>query len=291
MPSPFDLSHTDSYRYWRDALLHAVCSIISNRVVQIVRLSAPTGDELRHLRSAIAVHGFALYRTDSTPGEGELKCFARALGLERSDAGFAGAGEVRHLRAEGPRRQSGRQYIPYTNRALNWHTDGYYNDAGRAVRAFVMHCVSPAASGGENQFLDPRRVYVALRDENPDWIRALTASRALGIPPNVIDGHTVRPARYGPVFYAAKSKSSGLGMRYTIRERHVEWAPGREMAEARCRLQRLLEDDELGATRWRFSAGEGIVCANVLHARTAFKDAPNQSRHVLRARYLDAIAL
>ena len=35
-------------------------------------------------------------------------------------------------------------YIPYTNKALNWHTDGYYNAEHQRIHAFLIHCVRPA---------------------------------------------------------------------------------------------------------------------------------------------------
>ena len=42
----------------------------------------------------------------------------------------------------------GQDYIPYTNRGLSWHTDGYYNPSDMPVRAMVLHCIRDAASGG-----------------------------------------------------------------------------------------------------------------------------------------------
>ncbi len=58
-------------------------------------------------------------------------------------------------------------YIPYTNRPIRWHTDGYYNPPERRIRAMVLHCVAPAASGGENALLDHEIAYLLLRDAIP----------------------------------------------------------------------------------------------------------------------------
>ncbi len=41
------------------------------------------------------------------------------------------------VKADGP----SSEYIPYTNRALNWHTDGYYRSHKNPVRAMLLHCV------------------------------------------------------------------------------------------------------------------------------------------------------
>ena len=34
------------------------------------------------------------------------------------------------------------EFIPYTNRGIRWHTDGYYNPVERTVRAVLLHCVA-----------------------------------------------------------------------------------------------------------------------------------------------------
>ena len=41
-------------------------------------------------------------------------------------------------------------YIPYTDRAISWHTDGYYNYHGpdRFVGAMLLHCARDADQGG-----------------------------------------------------------------------------------------------------------------------------------------------
>ena len=45
------------------------------------------------------------------------------------------------------------RYVPYTDRPLGWHTDGYYNAPDRAIRSFILHCIAPAPDGGENTLL------------------------------------------------------------------------------------------------------------------------------------------
>ena len=36
------------------------------------------------------------------------------------------------------------RYIPYTDKKLNWHTDGYYHRPDRIIRAMLLHCIRPA---------------------------------------------------------------------------------------------------------------------------------------------------
>ena len=118
--------------------------------------------------------------------------------------------------------KAGRGYIPYSNQRLLWHTDGYYNAPEQRIRAFILHCVRPAAAGGENRLLDPEIAYILLRDADPQYVKALSAPDAMTIPANAADGAELRPAQTGPVFSA---DAGALHMRYTARTRSIEWRP------------------------------------------------------------------
>ena len=90
--------------------------------------------------------------------------------------------------------KSARGYIPYSNRRLLWHTDGYYNPPASRIRAFLLHCVRPAAAGGENRLLDPEIAYILLRDADPRYVEALSAPDAMTIPANEEDPAAERAA-------------------------------------------------------------------------------------------------
>ena len=77
-----------------------------------------------------------------------------------------------------------KRYIPYSNKALKWHTDGYYQDS-EIVRSFVLHCVNAPESGGQLSLLDPEMLYILLADTNPDWIKALEDPECFTIPANI----------------------------------------------------------------------------------------------------------
>ena len=88
------------------------------------------------------------------------------LGLQRLQANpFADEDGITSL--ETAPEKSARGYIPYSNRRLLWHTDGYYNPPQQRIRAFILHCVRPAAAGGENRLLDQEIAYILLRDADP----------------------------------------------------------------------------------------------------------------------------
>ena len=248
---------------------------------------APKARALAGLREACARHNFALYRMPGTPGPGELLAFARTLGLRRLDRNplspLDGVAVITAKEA-GARRD----FIPYTDRALNWHTDGYYNEDGREVRGVIMHCAAPAAAGGESTLIDPEIAYLRLRDADPALARALWAPDVLTVPAWVEDGRELRPARRGPVF---SLHEGALHMRYTIRKRHVCWKDVPVVREARAFLEAWLAEPGADAVRVRLGAGEGIVCNNVLHRRDAYRDPapPAPPRTLLRARFLDRV--
>ena len=181
--------------------------------------------------------------------------------------------------------KSARGYIPYSNRRLLWHTDGYYNAPEQRIRAFILHCVRPAAAGGENRLLDPEIAYLLLRDADPQYVQALSAPDAMTIPANEEDGAMMRPAQTGPVF---STDGGALHMRYTARTRSIEWRPDEATRAAVQFLKQILDAGSPYVFTLRLAAGQGLVCNNVLHDRSAFTDgAPG--RLVYRARYLDRI--
>ena len=182
--------------------------------------------------------------------------------------------------------KSGRGYIPYSNRRLLWHTDGYYNAPEQRIRAFILHCVRPAATGGENRLLDPEIAYLLLRDADPRYVAALSAPEAMTIPANEEDPAAQRAAQAGPVF---SDDGGALHMRYTARTRSIEWRPDEVTQAAVRRLREILDSDSPYVFRLKLQGGQGLVCNNVLHDRSEFSDAPGAGRLVYRARYADRI--
>lgn len=183
--------------------------------------------------------------------------------------------------------QQGNQYIPYTNKPLSWHTDGYYNTPEHQVRGIILHCAEPAAEGGESSLIDHELVYLHLRDENPAYIEALVHPEAMTIPPNVESGAQIRGACVGPVF-SVDALTGSLHMRYSARKRNILWRDDALTRKAADRITELLEIDEL-TYRYRLKAGEGLICNNVLHKRSGFEDSPDHKRLMYRARYYDRI--
>ncbi len=289
--SPFALENSDAYAIWRKAKLKDYPVTAEALRVQVNDPRALSETERHRLLQVCRKTNMAIYA--SRLGELADKQIPRRLGeqfgLIRLDSNLL-ADEDAVTSLQVVPEKSGRGYIPYSNRRLLWHTDGYYNPPERRVRAFVLHCVTPAASGGENALLDPELAYMTLRDENPEFIRALMASDALTIPENTEEGGVYRPAQTGPVF-SVDPETGNLHMRYTARTRSIEWKQGAATRSAVQALERLLAGDSPHVFGYRLAAGEGLLCNNVLHNRTEFTDDVDKgvSRLIYRARYYERI--
>lgn len=289
--SPFSLDNETAYRRWRDAKLSGYPGTAEALVVEIQDPRKLTTTETQAMLGICRKTNMVLYA--SRQGGREDKAMARALGeqfgLHRLDNNMLADDDgITSLQVVAGKSERG--YIPYSNRRLLWHTDGYYNAPEARIRAFVLHCVAPAAEGGENRLLDHEIVYILLRDANPDHIRALMQPDAMTIPANTESGEETRGASVGPVF--SVDAAGSLHMRYTARTHSIEWKQDAATREAVRFLEQLLAGDSPYIFRHRMAAGQGLVCNNVLHNRTAFTDDVDKgiARLVYRARYYDRIA-
>ncbi len=118
-------------------------------------------------------------------------------------------------------------------------------------------------------------------------MRALSAPDALTIPPRLEGEAVARPTETGPVF-STEGPHGPLHMRYTARGKNIAWKDDASTHAARVGLERFLADSPQ-VLHLRLAPGMGIVCNNVLHARSAFRDAPQHRRLLYRARYYDRI--
>ena len=247
--------------------------------------------ERNAIASQCARFNLALYRFARAGSDPDaVSAFAGAMGLRHRDLtlgadrrGIASVQVARNTRTP--------EMIPFTARALNWHTDGYYNAPGQCVRAVVMHCATPAASGGENALLDPDLVYAAMHERDRTLVEALAHPGAMTIPAHEADGILLRPARTGPVFRFLND-SPRLHTRYTMRTRSIRWRSTPSTARAVAALEETIALLSANHVQVRFETGEGVICNNVLHRRSAFADSVGEGsrRVMLRIRSLDPVA-
>ncbi|MGV6818424.1 MAG: TauD/TfdA family dioxygenase [Thiotrichales bacterium] len=286
---PSLLLDEDRYAQLRAAKLNALASGEATRLISLGDAELLPAETVNAVKQQVSRFNFALYALPATFAADKqwLLEFGAQLGLHRLDSNLcADPDSVTSLQVVDQGRHKG--YIPYSNRPLNWHTDGYYNATDERIRGFILHCVQSAAEGGDNGLMDPELAYIRLRDENPAYIEALTHPRCMAIPPNNEGGKELRGWTEGPVFSLDPS-SGALHMRYTARKRNIRWRDDPTTLEAVAFLQNLLTTDKNDVCWHRLSPGEGVVSNNVLHCRNHFTNSDEQQRLYYRARYYDRV--
>jgi alpha-ketoglutarate-dependent taurine dioxygenase len=291
----FLLGDDQAYRRWRDAKLADYPRSPEELRVDVSVLDSPTPAETEAVLRACGRANMCLYRSRQHLGDPlgtrrVVGAFARHFGLSHFEVHRSADADgivALEIVAEGGRLG----YIPYTNRPIGWHTDGYYNYAGptRMIRAMLLHCVRSADLGGENGLLDHEIAYIRLRDENPDFIAALMHPQAMTIPANEEANGKLRAENTGPVF-VLDPETSRLTMRYTARKRNVRWREDAATQAAVCALEQLLSEDPL-IMRVKLEPGDGVICNNVLHDRIGFETdlRPGPGRLLYRIRSYDRI--
>ena len=287
MSNPFDLNNVEGYQRWREHKLACAPASVNELVVEVADPRALTPNEHSALAERIRRCNMAIYVSPAHEPDTEIaRQLGAQFGLVHLDANWlAGEDGISEIRVfEGGTRP---HYIPYTNRPIKWHTDGYYNPPERTIRAMVLHCVHNASSGGENQLMDHEMAYLLLRDDDPHHIEALMQQDAMTIPERVDEG--VRVAQPGPVF--SLDSTGNLHMRYTARTRSIEWKKDAATLASVAALERVLASGTPHVFSARLEPGMGLLCNNVLHDRSAFTDEPTHPPRLLyRARYLDRIS-
>jgi alpha-ketoglutarate-dependent taurine dioxygenase len=286
---PFDPADDAAFRAWRAAKLAAYPRAASDLVVPVRDPRALTREERRALADRCARANMAIYASGDTSADRDLpRLLGRQFGLTRLDRNWLadddGISSVTVAGGDGRG-----EYIPYTNRPIRWHTDGYYNPPARRIRAMILHCVKRARAGGENALLDHEIAYLLVRDADPAHAAALMRSDAMTIPARHDDNGVARDASTGPVF-SVDPDTGALHMRYTARTRSIEWNRDPAVRAAADCLERVLAGPSPYIHRVALEPGMGILCNNVLHDRSGFDDDPARPRLVFRARFHDRIA-
>lgn len=284
--NPFDLQNNNAYQIWRAKKLDSLKQS-SLHAVEIKDPGAISPDEHRALSSQVAIFNIAIFRLKSDPTIDSkiLKTFGSQLDLHHLDSNlYANENDISELRVISKGRRG--EYIPYTNRPLGWHTDGYYNHPDNTIRSFILYCINDASEGGDNQLLDPELAYIHVRDQDSKLIAALMRPDVLTIPSTIEDGKIIRPEQKSPVFQV-DPVSGHLLMRYTQRKTNIQWQPDDDTQTALSLLGDLLASDSDHILNVRLTPGEGMICNNVLHNRSTFTDNPERPRIMLRARYYD----
>lgn len=289
--SPFDIDNASAYAEWRSRKLDMAPRRLEDIVVELDDPRNLDPAERQRLLDLCATCNMAVYagRTGRDPDKEIPRRLGRQMGLSKLDSHWLTDDDgISPLSVQ----EAGERpdFIPYTNRPIRWHTDGYYNAPERTVRGLTLHCVESAGRGGENQLLDHEIAYILLRDENPEYIRALSRFDAMTIPPRMGGGEDsgiARPEQPGPVF--SVDEDGFLHMRYTARTVSIVWRNDAVTRAAVAALSRILATPTSWTLHGRLEPGMGLVSNNVLHDRAGFDDGPMRHRLLYRARYYDRV--
>ena len=285
----YSLEDEAAYQAWRARKLARFPRSLSELVVDVRDPRALSAPEKQALLERCERANMAVYASP-TGGDADKeipRLIGLQLGLRDLDSNYLADDDGISPLAVAERGTRG-EFIPYTNRGIRWHTDGYYNPAERAVRAVLLHCVERAESGGENELLDHEIAYIALRDRDPRHIRALMAQDAMTVPARIEEGRVERPAQPGPVF--SVDGRGFLHMRYTMRAVNIDWKDDAATRAALAALEEILAADSPWIFRGRLEPGMGLVSNNVLHTRTPFVDSSLHRRLIYRARYYQRVS-
>jgi alpha-ketoglutarate-dependent taurine dioxygenase len=285
--SPFDLEAAAAYARWREQKLAAHPERVEDLLVEVRDPGELSAAEHAALLERVRRCNMAVYvsAVGADPDKARIQRLGERFGLRRLDHNLgADSDAITALEIADDALHAG--YIPYSNRPIAWHTDGYYNTGADQIRGLLLHCVRPARDGGANRLLDHEIAYILLRDRDPAHIQALSRPDVMCIPANAVDGREIRPEACGPVF--STDPAGRLHMRYTARRRNIRWRDDPATLAAVTALGEILD----AATPYHFEttlqSGQGLVCNNVLHTRSGFE---SDSRRLLyRARYFDRIA-
>jgi hypothetical protein len=277
----------NTYQQWKNTRLENYpCSADSVRVEIAGLLNISVAERAAIVKNCER-YNMAIYSCrDDSVDRLAIREFAAGFGLTRLDHHLcANADGVAELSAQSGGVRAG--YIPYSNRSLSWHTDGYYNEPSRQIQSVILHCVRSAESGGQNTLLDSDMAYILLREEDPRFIKAFEHPECMTIPANTNEGKVLRAKVSGPVFSYAPG--GAVHMRFSARKKNIQWRDDAITRAARDFLAGILADENGPLNHYRLRAGEGLISNNVLHNRTAFVDDSTNKRLLYRARFFDRV--
>jgi len=286
-----DNPDSGSYYRWRDSKLATQPAHPEQFLIDIANPLKLSTDERNALQFPLQHFRFAIFRARNPAAvdKNALRELGLQFGLTTLDGNLcADNDQISSLRVFDHGR--GNAYIPYSNKKLSWHTDGYYNPASKRINSLILYCVQDAAEGGDNQIMDHEMAYIQLREQNPLLAKALEQTDALTIPPNIENGEQIRSATVGPVFFISPQDGQ-LYMRYSARQRNIVWKDDPLVREAVAELNKMMSPENPYVYQYRLKPGEGLLSANILHRRLGFTDSDSQQRLMFRARYFEALQL
>ena len=153
-------------------------SNINDLKVSISDINHVSKAEISQIKQKLTKFNCCIYASGTNLDDNsKIMRFAQSLGMRTFDSHNIDDSAISTISAN--KDENNMRYIPYTNKGLNWHTDGYYDS--KPIFSWLLHCIEPALSGGENFLLDHElaiREYILKYDD----IIYLTNNETFSIP-------------------------------------------------------------------------------------------------------------
>ena len=266
-------SKSSEFLKWAAQKENNIPKNINEISVEIKDINRATKNEISKIRSTLDKFNSCLYRSNrDLESNSCLLDFAKAVGMKTFDCNNIEANEISTISSI---KNEKIQYIPYTNKALNWHTDGYYDK--KPLFSWLLHCINPADDGGENYLLDHElamREYVLSYDD----IEVLMNKRAITIP----ESQGSNRSEISTYIFSFDNDYEKLHMRFSMRKENIKMSDN--TLTAMSKLTNVIENNcSKYSITYKLSKNEGILSNNILHGRNSFKDDKVQ-RKLLRIR-------
>ena len=267
----------EDYKRWKDNKLAAFTKNLDELTVQITSPNAISKPEKSMVISLLENHNIVFFHIDRVKqtNKSTIKNFASQIGLSNyeldSQSDEDGLTEIKDIKTT----EKLSEYVPYTTKELNWHTDGYYTDQKNSVLSWLLFCKTSAESGGINKYLDHEIAYILFNNISKR-LEDLMLDDACCIPENSI---TNRKEVFNPVFMFKNKK---LHMKFSMRKKNIIW--NNNSLKAIDVLKSIIKDSSQYHITKKLDAGMGVITNNVIHMRTAFTNSKNKNRLLYRLR-------
>ena len=267
----------EDYKRWEDKKLESFTNNTDELTVQIANPNKISKPEKSMVISSLCQNNLVFFKIDNSKyrDQSSIKNLALQVGLGNyefdSKSDLDGLTEISNNNTN----TGMTEYIPYTNKELNWHTDGYYNDDQNSINAWLLFCQTQAEDGGLNKFLDHEIAYI-LFNQKSSRLNDLMLNNTYNIPKNLM---TNRPEINNPVF---KFNIQRISFNSSKIKKNIIW--NSSSIEASDILKTIIKDSSKYHIVKRLSEGEGVITNNVIHMRTAFTNSKNKNRLLYRLR-------
>ena len=249
-------------------------SNINDLKVSISDINHVSKTEISQIKQKLTKFNCCIYASGTDlDDDSKIMRFAQSLCMRTFDSHNIDDSAISTISAN--KDENNMRYIPYTNKGLNWHTDGYYDS--KPIFSWLLHCIEPALSGGENFLLDHElaiREYILKYDD----IIYLTNNETFSIPTDEVAKREITSNYVCDM----NNEYKKLHMNFSMRKENI--IVNKDSGSAMSKLIKIIKEDcKKYHLTYKLSKSEGIVSNNILHGRNAFKDG-RVMRKILRIR-------